>query len=78
MTAPDDGAVRATEPLWRGVAEAHKRAMPMQRLLGNGMNYADAVELYGRVDNGQPWHEAAAELGDLDVGRARRALQAGH
>src|SRR4051794_37193272 len=60
------------------VAEAHKRAMPMQRLLGNGMDYADVVELYRRVDNGQPWHEAAAELGDLDVGRARRALQGGH
>lgn len=78
MSEPAGRAVPAAEPAWRAAAEAHKRAMPIQRLLGNGMDHADVVELYRRVDEGQPWPEAAAELGELDVERARRALQEGH
>jgi dipeptidyl aminopeptidase/acylaminoacyl peptidase len=67
----------AAEP-WRAEAEAHKRAMPMQRLLGNGMDYADGAALYARVDDGRPWHEAAAELGIADRQRAETALARGH
>lgn len=61
-----------------GANEAHKRAMPPQRLLGNGMDHADVVELYRRVDEGERWQHAAAELGDRDVERARRAERRGH
>jgi len=55
-------------------AEAHKRAMPLQRLVGNGMDFADVVELYARVDRGQPWAEAAGVLGDRNSARAEQAL----
>ena len=58
-------------PSWRKEAEAHKRAMPLQRLLGNGMDYADVVELYRLVDEGQPWADAgaAARRGEPAAGR---------
>ena len=65
-------------PEWRAEADAHKRAMPLQRLLGNGMDYADAVELYQRVDAGEPWAEAGLRLGEHDLARAESALQAGN
>lgn len=63
---------------WRKAAEAHKRAMPLQRLLGNGMDYADVVSLYSKVDGGQPWPQAAKELGDQNTDHAQRALNDGH
>lgn len=65
-------------PPWRKEAEAHKRAMPLQRLLGNGMDYADAVELYRLADSGTPWADAGATLGEADVQRAEEAMNAGH
>ncbi len=58
--------------------EALKRAMPMSRLLANGMEYADAQELYALVDAGADWEEAAARIGERDVECAERALAAGH
>ncbi|GAA2094430.1 alpha/beta hydrolase [Streptomyces albiaxialis] len=58
--------------------QAHKRAMPLQRLLGNGMDWADAVELYARADRGETWHRAAFALGLRDAERADSALAAGH
>jgi alpha-beta hydrolase superfamily lysophospholipase len=72
------GSAKGSEPGWRAAAEAHKRAMPVQRLIGNGMDYADAVSLYGRVDEGQPWHEAASQLGGAGFDRAREAERQGH
>lgn len=66
------------EPVWRAEAEAHKRAMPLQRLTGNGMDYADVMELYSRVDDGQPWAGAAAELGARNTERAEAAQAADH
>jgi alpha-beta hydrolase superfamily lysophospholipase len=58
--------------------QAHKRAMPMQRLLGNGMEWADAVELHARADQGEAWQHAAMALGRRDAVRADAALAAGH
>src|SRR4051794_21634019 len=58
-------------------AAAHKRAMPMQRLLGNGMDYADATDLYRAVDQGAAWEEAAADLGEQARERAEAAVAAG-
>lgn len=52
--------------------------MPLQRLLGNGMDYADVTSLYSKVDGGQEWPEAANELGDQNIERAQRALNNGH
>ena len=66
------------EPALLAANRAHKRAMPMQRLLGNGMEWADAVELHARADQGEPWHRAATALGRRDAERAAAALAAGH
>ena len=70
----------ATEPVppWKAAAEAHKRAMPLQRLTGNGMDYADVVALYAAVDDGTPWQDAAEQLGNTNAARAQQATTAGH
>ncbi|MFC6881438.1 MULTISPECIES: alpha/beta hydrolase family protein [Actinomadura] len=65
-------------PDWKAAAEAHKRAMPVQRLVGNGMDLADAGELYRLVDLGRPWDAVAEELGERDLARADAALAEGH
>lgn len=65
-------------PEWKKEAEAHKRAMPLQRLLGNGLDYADAIELYRLVDDGVNWADAGAELGREDLSRADEALLLRH
>src|SRR3954451_16584598 len=67
-----------TQPAWKAAAEAHKRAMPLQRLTGNGMDYADVIALYADVDAGTPWDEAAERLGDQNLERAERAARDGH
>ncbi|WP_092549603.1 alpha/beta hydrolase family protein [Herbiconiux ginsengi] len=67
-----------TTPPWKAEAEAHKRAMPLQRLAGNGMDYADVVDLYRLVDDGIYWSDAGGQLGDRNVERGTVALQAGH
>jgi dipeptidyl aminopeptidase/acylaminoacyl peptidase len=56
---------------------AHRRAMPIQRLLDNGMEYADAVALHRLTGEGRPWIETAEGLGDRDLERAQEALKAG-
>lgn len=63
---------------WKAEAEAHKRAMPLQRLTGNGMDYADVIELYRTVDDGVGWSAAADQLGDRNRQRADDALAVGH
>jgi alpha-beta hydrolase superfamily lysophospholipase len=55
-------------------AKAHKRAMPIERLVGNGMSDSDARELHRRIDDGVTWHAAADRLGDRNLARARDAL----
>ncbi|MFE0022934.1 alpha/beta hydrolase family protein [Amycolatopsis sp. NPDC059021] len=52
--------------------------MPVQRLVGNGMDFADVTELYRLVGTGRPWDEAAEELGDRNLARADAALAEGH
>ncbi|MEV0701920.1 prolyl oligopeptidase family serine peptidase [Saccharopolyspora sp. NPDC050389] len=52
--------------------------MPVQRLVGNGMDFADVSELYRLVDTGRPWDEAAEELGEQNLARADAALAEGH
>ncbi|MFB9314815.1 alpha/beta fold hydrolase [Nocardioides plantarum] len=66
------------EPPWKAAAEAHKRAMPLQRLTGNGMDYADVVALYAAVDDGVEWQDAAERLGRVNLDRANEAAAAGH
>ncbi|GAB3570960.1 hypothetical protein GCM10027445_25470 [Amycolatopsis endophytica] len=65
-------------PGWKATAEAHKRAMPVQRLVGNGMDFADVDELHRLADTGRPWDEIAEELGERNLARADAALADGH
>lgn len=69
--------VDVPEPQWRKAAAAHKRAMPIQRLLGNGMEYADVHALYSAVDAGQDWWDAAEEIGRQNRHRGEQAEAAG-
>src|SRR3954471_18695175 len=48
--------------------------MPFERLVGGGMTDADARDLHRRVDDGVTWHEAAEQLGDQNLARARDAV----
>lgn len=57
---------------------AHRRALPLQRLIGNGMEWADAHELHARSAALEPWHLAASGIGDRALERAEQALAAGH
>src|SRR6476620_5771290 len=59
-------------------AKAHKRAMPIARLAGNGMDFADAIELHALVDQGLEWPEAARRLAARNLAHARQALRRGH
>ncbi|WP_433678272.1 alpha/beta hydrolase family protein [Nocardia sp. CA-119907] len=52
--------------------------MPLQRLLGNGMEYADVMALYAAVDAGRPWADAAVQLGNINAERAEKAWAHGH
>jgi alpha-beta hydrolase superfamily lysophospholipase len=65
-------------PPWAAEAAAHKRAMPLQRLLSGGMEWADATALHAAADAGLTWHHAARDLGDANRARAEAALSAGH
>jgi alpha-beta hydrolase superfamily lysophospholipase len=57
---------------------AQQRAMPVQRLLDNGMEYADAVALHALTTRGVPWIDAATWLAEQDLQRAEAAEAAGH
>ncbi|WLE61160.1 alpha/beta hydrolase [Burkholderia plantarii] len=58
--------------------DSHRRAMPLQRLIGNGMEYADAHALHAMVGTGVPWIDAGEWLAERNLARAREALAAGH
>src|SRR4051812_24550463 len=67
---------RVTTENERKALDATRRALPMQRLLGNGMEYSDAVTLHGLAEEGVLWTEAAAWLGDVNLERAGAATMA--
>jgi alpha-beta hydrolase superfamily lysophospholipase len=76
---------RTSPPEARAVSDAagkelaaHQRAMPLQRLLDNGMEYADAIALHKLTTQGVPWTEAAIWLAEEDLRRAEAAMAAGH
>lgn len=76
-TAHDTTAAPDTAP-WQAEVDAHKRAMPLQRLIGNGMDYADVTELYALADSGVPWADAGARVGARIAAGAADAAAAGH
>jgi len=78
MTEPEATGGSMKTPSWMGEVRAHQRAMPLQRLIGNGMDYADVVELYALAESGVPWAQAGEQLGDRNRERGRAAERAGH
>ncbi len=63
----DEAAVRE--------GEAMRRAMPLSRLLDNGMDHADAVVLHAMSTAGVRWIAAGAYLGGRNVAVARAAYR---
>lgn len=61
----------------RAALDAAQRAMPLQRLTGNGMPYADAVMLQTMATDGVPWPQAASWIGDCNLLRAKECEQRG-
>lgn len=57
--------------------DSHARAMPIQRLLGGGMDYADALALHGANRAGMMWVDAAEILGKRNLAIAEQALSRG-
>jgi alpha-beta hydrolase superfamily lysophospholipase len=57
-------------PQARAELDAAIRAMPPQRLTGNGMSFADATTLHAMAVAGVPWTEAACWLGACNLLRA--------
>ncbi|MBN9085132.1 MAG: hypothetical protein J0I16_26780 [Rhizobiales bacterium] len=58
--------------------DAAIRALPMSRLVGNGMDYSDAAELHRLARAGVSWIDAAALLGENNLLRARQAEASGY
>lgn len=52
--------------------------MPLQRLLDNGVEYADAVAWHGLAERGVQWIEAGEWLAEAQLRRAEAARVAGH
>ncbi len=74
--APQPAAV--IEAGLRKELDSHRRAMPLQRLINNGMEYADAHALHAMVESGIPWIDAAEWLAERNLARATEALAAKH
>ncbi|MGE0517076.1 MAG: alpha/beta hydrolase family protein [Hyphomicrobiaceae bacterium] len=62
----------------RNELDAHRRAMPLQRLLDNGVEYADAVAWHGLAERGVRWVDAGVWLAETQLRRAEAARAAGH
>lgn len=56
--------------------DSYRRAMPLQRLIGNGMEYADAHELHALAESGVHWIEVGEWLAERNFALAQRALAA--
>ena len=54
------------------------QSMPLSRLLGNGMEFADAWAMHALADRGIAWADAGEWLGERNLRRARMAHEAGH
>ena len=56
-----------------GDAQAGLRQFSLERQMGYGIDYADAVELRARVLSGEPWQSAADALAEICLSRAEGA-----
>jgi pimeloyl-ACP methyl ester carboxylesterase len=62
----------------RAELDALLRAMPLARLLSNGMEYADAQNLRSMAAAGVDWVKAGTWLAERNLRLAKKALAAGH
>lgn len=69
QAAPDETFVAANQ--------AHKRSMTIQRLLDNGVSYADAVAFHDLADRNVAWAEAGEWLGQRNLMRANESMAGG-
>ncbi|MFI6302872.1 alpha/beta hydrolase family protein [Amycolatopsis thailandensis] len=67
---PDDGPNAPIEVLWR--------AMPVTRMLDNGVDYADVLAMQRSTADGIAWDKAAEGLATAQLERARAAERDGH
>jgi alpha-beta hydrolase superfamily lysophospholipase len=67
---PARPAASVLAPQARGELDAAMRAMPPQRLTGNGMSFADATALHAMAAEGVPWTQAACWIGACNLLRA--------
>lgn len=65
------------EPL-RKELESYRRAMPLQRLIGNGVEYADAHTWHSLVASGIPWIEVGEWLAARNLALAKHELGRRH
>ncbi|MFE4757923.1 alpha/beta hydrolase family protein [Streptomyces mirabilis] len=70
---PTAGTARSAGEAAEREAAAMRRAMPLQRLIGNGMDYADAHELHLRSTAVEPWTAICEDIGDRRRERAATA-----
>src|SRR5258706_3063842 len=54
-------------------SQAGLRQFSLERMMGYGIDYADAIELRARILDGQAWHPAATDLPEV---AARYAAEA--
>jgi len=52
--------------------------MPVERLIANGMSYADATALHADAEISGDWTSSAQRLASRNLERARLALGRGH
>ncbi|WP_216216847.1 alpha/beta hydrolase family protein [Amycolatopsis aidingensis] len=67
---PTGGSSPTIEALWR--------AMPVTRMLDNGVDYADVLAMQRHTAAGIAWDKAAEELATMQLERARTAECGGH
>ncbi|MFD5630936.1 alpha/beta hydrolase [Streptomyces sp. NPDC127072] len=78
MTLAFVGSRAETEEATSGLtaeSRAGLRQFPLERMTGYGVDHADAVELRGRVIEGQDWCSAATELADVCLRRVEGAAE---
>lgn len=73
---PPRPPVEVSESL-RKELDSYRRAMPLQRLIGNGMEYADAHALHAMVASGVHWIDAGEWLASRNLALAEAARGAG-
>ena len=72
------GADLIPAPDAQGETDAARRALPMQRVVGNGMDHDDAARVHALAAEGVRWTEAAEAVGGNRLALAEAALAANH